>query len=135
MLQELGDFFGAEGRFRVRLEAIAGFPGVVYLVPDPRERFVELINALVRLYPHVPPYGGRFGSVIPHLTLGESDDPEIQDLLVASVAGVLPIESEAADVWLMVRQGRRWKTIARFALASSGDARRANRELHETVAW
>jgi hypothetical protein len=120
-LRELTNFFAATTQFKVRLDGIAGFPGVVYLVPQPTERFVELVNGLVRLYPQVPPYGGIFQSVIPHMTLAESADPEVQDGLMSEVAPLLPIETKATEVWLMVRRGGRWKTKASFALTASRD--------------
>jgi len=120
-LRELTSFFAAATQFNVRLDGVGGFPGVVYLVPQPTERFVELVNGLVLLYPQVPPYGGIFQSVIPHITLAESADPEIQDGLISEVAPLLPIEITATEVWLMVRRGGRWKTKASFALTASRD--------------
>jgi 2'-5' RNA ligase len=134
LLEELGTFFGSTSRFKVRLEGIGGFPAVVYLVPEPRERFAELVTGLVTLYPQVPPYGGLFESIIPHLTLAESADPEVQDRVMSSVLRVLPIETEAVEAWLMLRRGRRWKTTARFALADAKNARRTEPGLPNAVA-
>jgi 2'-5' RNA ligase len=134
LLGQLTRFFESVSRFAVRLGAIAGFPGVVYLVPEPREDFVKLVNALAQLYPEAPPYGGIFDSVIPHLTVAESADPHIQDLLVTSAAQMLPIDTEAAEVWLMVRRGRLWKTRARFALGPRAHAQSPALGLHKAVA-
>ncbi len=117
LLKELKGFFGSVEEFKVRLNGVGGFPGVVYLMPEPRERFVELVTGLMKLYPHVPPYRGAFQSVIPHVTLAESTDPEVQDRLMSEVVPLLPIETNASEVWLMVRRGGLWKAKARFALA------------------
>jgi 2'-5' RNA ligase len=134
LLEELGRFFGSTSRFTVRLEGIGGFPGVVYLVPEPRDRFTDLVTGLVTLYPQAPPYGGLFQSIIPHLTLAESADPEVQDRVMSAVLRVLPIETEAVEAWLMVRQRRRWKTTARFALAAAQNSRRTEHGIAEQVA-
>ncbi len=58
--------------FRVRFERVGLWPGVVYLAPEPADRFSRLIDDLVAAFPHHPPYGGAFDEVIPHLTITEA---------------------------------------------------------------
>jgi 2'-5' RNA ligase len=134
VLGQLASYFYSVSRFAVRLGAIGGFPGVVYLAPEPREDFVQLINAVTALFPEAPPYGGIFDSVIPHMTIAESADPHVQDLLVAGAAEMLPIDTEAADVWLMVRRGRHWKIRARFPLGPPAGGQIRELRPRQTVA-
>ena len=134
VMRRLAALFGSASSFTVRLAGIGGFPGVIYLVAEPIERFVELVKALAALYPAAPPYGGAFDSVIPHLTVAESTDPKVQDLLVRSAAEGLPVEAEANEVWLMVRRRRLWKTQARFALGPRAQLRSDELGLRTAIA-
>lgn len=134
VLETLRALFASREQFKVQFGGIAGFPGVVYLVPEPAELIIELVNELVEVYPQVPPYGGMFPSVVPHLTLAETADPEVQDRFIDLVAGLLPIEISAREVWLMVRRRGRWNAAARFALARSTASAFRDRDLRQAPA-
>jgi hypothetical protein len=61
--------------YRSTLSSCGRFAGVVYLVPEPRDRFDRLIERLVVACPETPPFGGEFGSApVPHLTAATSAD-------------------------------------------------------------
>ena len=46
------------------------FPnGIVHLLPEPAKPFADLTARLWAAFPQCPPYAGRFGDVVPHLTL------------------------------------------------------------------
>lgn len=54
--------------FGYTLSSIGHFPGVFYLAPDPSEPFVRLTETVAACL-EVAPYGGRFGEVVPHVTV------------------------------------------------------------------
>lgn len=89
------------------------FPGVVYLVPEPAAPFVELTEALARRWPERPPYGGAYEEIVPHLTVANADT------VPAALAGRLPVNARADEVWLMVRVAARWVRRGRFPLGAS----------------
>src|SRR5262245_49753370 len=63
--------------FDFSLERVERFPGVAYLAPEPSAAFVRLTNMLASRFPDCPPYGGRFGTVVPHLTVAHGSDEEL----------------------------------------------------------
>jgi 2'-5' RNA ligase superfamily len=48
--------------FRLTFLSCGRFPGVVYLVPEPRDPLDRLVERLVVAFPETPPFGGEFGS-------------------------------------------------------------------------
>jgi 2'-5' RNA ligase superfamily len=82
---ELAVVAGSIEPFTVRFAAVRRFEGVVWIEPEPAEPFLTLTAAVVARWPDYPPYGGLFDTVIPHLTIAESD-----------VAPLAEIEAEAA---------------------------------------
>lgn len=94
--------------FRVRFERVGLWPGVVYLAPEPADRFSRLIDDLVATFPHHPPYGGAFDEVIPHLTITESADAPLNEI-AAAAAGSLPFERPVTRLEVLVENGiGRW---------------------------
>jgi len=56
--------------FDFTLEEVGTFPnGIVHLLPEPSAPFGALTARLWEAFPQCPPYAGRFGDVVPHLTL------------------------------------------------------------------
>ena len=56
--------------FDFSLERVDTFPnGIIHLLPEPPTPFAALTAALWHAFPQCPPYAGRFGDVVPHLTL------------------------------------------------------------------
>ena len=68
------------GRFTLTLRDTARFPGVLYLVPEPRRSFDGLIGRVSAAFPETPPYGGQFGPApVPHLTVAMDADEAALD--------------------------------------------------------
>lgn len=97
------------------LSGVGRFPGVVYLAPDPAQRFVALTEALVARWPERQPYGGAHEEIIPHLTVAYG--ASIPDGLIER----LPLAARAEEVWLMNRTAGRWVRRQSFSLGSSTD--------------
>ena len=96
------------------------FPGVVYLAPDgdATARLRDLIDALVRRWPRYPPYGGRFETVVPHLTIHEGavEPPSLDERLAALV----PVHARVDQAWLVALDGPRWSVLGRFPFGRDG---------------
>ncbi len=80
----------------VRFERVRRFADLVWIEPEPAEPFAALTAAVAERWPDHPPYGGTFETVIPHLTLVESE-----------VAPLGAIEDAAARVAPFVRRAQR----------------------------
>jgi hypothetical protein len=83
-IASLQSLFASRRRFRFSLVGVCGFPGAVYLVPDPLQPFDTLTDEVVRQFPALPPYGGLFTNPVPHLTVAQkpaSGPAEIVEML------------------------------------------------------
>jgi 2'-5' RNA ligase superfamily protein len=99
------------------LTRVARFPGVLFLAPEPSERFVALTEAVWRRWPERPPYEGAYDQVIPHLTVGvgQADFADVERALTP----LLPIAATAEEVWLLVRsEAGRWELELAFPLGA-----------------
>ena len=90
--------FATFGRFE-------GPSRVLYLEPDPVRPFADIIDAIAERFPAHPPFGGEFDTVVPHLTVAETDDTEVFDDAERDVARHLPIATRATEVHLMEHRG------------------------------
>lgn len=82
----------ATGPFDVKLSRIDEFPdGALYLHPEPDGRLRELTSRLTAAFPRFPPYAGRYGDVVPHLTLDRRSATVTRATVSASVARLLPV--------------------------------------------
>jgi hypothetical protein len=115
---KLRTVFSQTKRFDFRLEEVATFPGdVVYLAPEPADAFVELTQVGVEAFPGFPPYGGRFQSVIPHLTVGPIWSVEMERDLIARARNAAPIDAAARCVSLIHNRDDAFETVATFPFA------------------
>jgi 2'-5' RNA ligase len=113
---ELAAIAATQAPFDVRFERVGRFPDVVYLVPEPVAPFVRLTNAFVARYPELPPYGGAFEDVIPHLTLAESGEAPL-DEVAAAAQRVLPFQHRIGSLEVLVEGGASpWRTEWRLPL-------------------
>ena len=88
---------------------------MLWLAPEPAERFVALTTAVAARYPEHPPYGGEHETVIPHLTVGHHEEPPAE--LDTALQRGLPIAARATHVVQFEEVGRdRWRERQRFAL-------------------
>ena len=100
--------------FEFALARVDRFPGVLYLAPEPSEPFKRLTAQCTARWPELPPYGGAYDEVVPHLTVAEGAEPPG---LAEQLERRLPVRTEATDLALLVRDRRsRWSIRARFPL-------------------
>jgi 2'-5' RNA ligase len=124
VLNDLQKCFSGFMPFDFSLAAIRRFPGgVLYLEPEPNEPFRQLTLALWAAYPEAPPYGGKFDTVVPHLTVALADDERqldsIADDFARAAHGKLPATALAAEVALMDNAAGHWQIRTRFALGAA----------------
>ena len=74
--------------FEVRFDHVRRFDGgLVWIEPDAAQPFIRLTADVADRWPAFPPYGGQFETLIPHLTIVESETVPLG-----------PIEDEARAV-------------------------------------
>jgi hypothetical protein len=59
---------------------------VLYLCPEPDAPLRELTRRLAAAFPDTPPFGGRFGDPIPHVTIALAPTPDALARLEAEIA-------------------------------------------------
>jgi hypothetical protein len=104
------------------LASIGCFPGIVFLAPDPADRFVAVTNALADLFPEHPPYLGAHSSVVPHLTVAHVTQSQ-QTAVVSELSAGLPMEgisSVCCTVSLIENSSGRWELMDAFTLGDEG---------------
>jgi hypothetical protein len=93
---------------------------VVWLAPEPRQAFADLIAAVTAEFPEFPPYGGAFDEVVPHLTIGHGGADILQRLQAAErdVRRSLPVQARISHVSLLAGAMRpdTWRTVRTFPL-------------------
>ncbi|MEU6409995.1 2'-5' RNA ligase family protein [Microbispora sp. NPDC046933] len=126
VLAALRDLFAARRPFQVAFGGVGRFPGVLHLAPEPDDPLRKLTEAAVGRWPEAPPYGGRFGDVVPHLTVAEGPGGEVSGEAVAGVAADLaaglPITTLVSGVTLRVfggenRRAEGFDTVAQWRAA------------------
>ncbi len=101
--------------FEFCLATIGRFPGVLYLTPEPATPFVRLTEAIARQFPEYPPYGGRFQTIVPHLTIADGGDAQAaaaEAELLALMKRHGPVRSICDGVRLIENSSGRWKENA-----------------------
>ena len=89
--------------FAATFTSIGRFPGVVvFLSPDPAERFGQMTQAFVEAFPECPPYGGAFPDPDPHLTVASRVDVASANRLEAVVKPGLPISTQVERLTLLI---------------------------------
>lgn len=99
--------------FPFALSRFGGFPGVIYLAPEPAASFVAITELIQRRWPSCLPYNGAYESVIPHVTVAFAEQPPADPAVLAEQ---LPIKTTAAELWLLRQTVRGWRTRRRFPL-------------------
>lgn len=113
-LPRLRELLARVSPFEVTLRRLDRFPdsGLVYVVPEPAEPWRELTGLLEAQWPDHPPYGGAFGSVVPHLSL---DHAATAEEIEPMVRHLLPVTFTVHDVvvaWYEAGATRRLATCA-----------------------
>jgi hypothetical protein len=110
---ELAAIAGRVPAFEISFERVRRFADLVWIEPDPAEPFAALTAAVVEHWPDHPPYGGAFETVIPHLTLVESETAPLE--AIEEAAGrVSPFvrRAQRLELWCQDAAGRwrpRWR--------------------------
>lgn len=101
VLADLDDLFADVVPFGFKLDQVCRFPGgTVYLAPEPAAPFRLLTHELSRMFPALPPYGGRFDEVVPHLTVPLADGETEDDIArLVSAHGPLVGHARQAELW------------------------------------
>jgi 2'-5' RNA ligase len=102
--------------FPFTLARLGRFPGVHYLAPEPAAPFAAITELVRRAWPGCEPYGGRYDSVVPHVTIALGDAPPADP---AGLERGLPISATADELWLLDHSQRGWVTRRRFPLGRS----------------
>lgn len=108
--------------FRFQLTEVRQFPGILYLAPEPAAPFASMTAAMANAFPAHPPYGGRFASIVPHLTIAHFEPPALP-ALEAELRNVLaelgPIPCHCREIELIENTTGRWRLMATFPLVGS----------------
>lgn len=128
VLTSLRRLFAGFAPFDITLDRVSWFgEEVVWLAPRDDGPFRALISAAWAAFPGCPPYGNKYADVIPHLTIGDRDDPVALRAAAEAVDGHLPVATRAAAVTLMagpapgnlaVPPGQ-WRMLTTFPLGAS----------------
>ena len=94
--------------------------GVLYLAPEPAERFVDVIQALIAAFPDYPPYDGAHDTIVPHATAAVSEDMGFLSRIGAALEPQLPVQCRA-DAATMVERGSdlRWSLRREYPLGAT----------------
>ena len=113
----LAELVAGHEAFDATFARTARFPDLLYLEPEPAERFLRLTEAVTVAWPEHPPYEGAHEVVIPHLTVAESEDASLLDSIESEVEPRLPIRQrvDAASLFVEGDDGR-WREHSRLPL-------------------
>jgi len=124
VLAGLRQCFAAFAQFPFALAEVRRFEApnaVLWLAPEPAEAFRALTLAIWQRWPELPPYGGRYAEIIPHLTVAQVQDRQLDSIATCfapKAAAMLPIRGMAAEVALMDTRSGRWRIRTTFRLGS-----------------
>lgn len=113
---------GAEP-FDFELVRVDGFPGVVWLRPEPDDPFRDVTKRLAAAFPDYPPYEGRVDEPQPHLTVAMVppgiDQAELASRIREDVDWRLPVRCHASEVSLFVESEHdAWTRVGTVELGS-----------------
>jgi 2'-5' RNA ligase len=112
-VEKLTRFCSSVEAFSFSFIEVRRFPATVYLHPDKSERFVQITEALVRLWPDCRPYGGAFTDIVPHLTVADKVDVKILDEVESFLRPQVPIKCIAREILLITcDEAGMWSTLA-----------------------
>jgi len=94
---------------------------IAYLAPRPERPLLQLIAALVTAFPEYPRHGGAYAEVLPHVTIAESSERLLLEVVRAEAARHLPIQ-QTARALVLLREGRdgHWRRGWRVPLGGGG---------------
>jgi 2'-5' RNA ligase len=118
VVRKLEEHFSGFAPFHFELRETGTFPRVLYLKPEPRSLFSEIISSTADLFPNLLPYGGSTGERIPHVTVAHAEtDVELERIRARfeeNLASHGPVQGKASRVTLMVRSRTEWLELNSF---------------------
>jgi len=108
--------------FEYRLAETRRFPVSLYLAPQPGDSFAALTDAVHRAYPDFPPFGGKFDTVVPHVTVAHADEPQLCEIeleLRIALASGGAVKARCSEMVLIENSSGRWEEMRCFALGAS----------------
>lgn len=116
---QLERLFAAHSAFPLSFGSCARFPEVLYLEPTPDAPVRALIADVTARWPEVPPYGGKHGDPVPHLTVAGGAAQDAFTAIEDDLFGRLPFSTQVAAVDLdVVDATGRWQHWQSFALGA-----------------
>jgi 2'-5' RNA ligase len=119
VLEQVREALSGFHAFSFRLHRIERFPGVLYLAPEPHLPMKAMTRALAARFPAYPPYGGLYTDVVPHLTVAQAGDADL-DAAERELRARLPaggLVARCAEVVLMENSSGLWRPVRSFPLA------------------
>lgn len=107
--------------FDFRFRSSARFTDCLYLCPEPAQPFVNLTTRVVAEFPGYLPYGGRFDTIVPHLTVAQGDEHDLieAERLLTSAHALLDVRFKCDALVLLENSSCRWNESATFRLGST----------------
>jgi hypothetical protein len=102
--------------FDAKLVGTGRFPATLWLKPEPTDKFRDLTLAVWREWPNTAPYEGQHDSIVPHLTVADTQQESLLDELEHHFAGLAPIHFQVAELRLFVFDHHTWHQHASFSL-------------------
>jgi hypothetical protein len=116
---ELAGIFATVSPFEFWLRGPAALgPDILALAPEPAEPFEHLTGLVWERWPEMPPYGGAFETVIPHLTVADAG-PAVLAQALERIGRGLPIAADCREVQLFEEgDDGRWRLRSSFPLGA-----------------
>ena len=109
VVDAVADVAGRLASFDFELIHLAEFDDeVFYLAPDPAEPFAAITQALWDRFPDHPPFGGRFETVVPHLSVAGVPFGATRGTVESLLGTELPIAARARGVTIMIEDEDGW---------------------------
>jgi ribosomal protein S18 acetylase RimI-like enzyme len=118
---DVGEIAAGIESFDANFASTGRFPGaVLFLAPEPLERFAQMTRTLVDAFPDCPPYGGAFPDPHPHLTVGIGLDDATASSLERVIAPGLPFATRVDRLTMLVEDDDgQWTVGQSWPLAGS----------------
>ena len=121
MRSDLATHFSAFPPFQAELARVGQFDRHVWLAPEPRDRFVDLMDATRKHFPEYARHDLERGDPVPHLTIATVEPGDsagrVAELARSELAPLLPFRFTVSDVALLEEGADgMWHELSRFGL-------------------
>ncbi|MGE0170933.1 2'-5' RNA ligase family protein [Nocardioides sp.] len=105
--------------FSVEFSRCATEPGMICLVPEPDENARRVIQLCEDEWPSVRPYGGKYASNSPHVSVALDPEPDHVPRILGIVEPLLPIRCEFSELHLVAYRAGAWGLCRRWSFGLS----------------